>query len=302
MSHGVTLSRGALAAVVFMTLAWGFNWPMMKLSLREITPLFFRAMTMTGGVLLLISFARLRGVSLALTRPQLRAVAWLALPNMLGWHLLSILGVQALASGRAAILGFTMPIWTLLLGALFFGQPLTRRGMLSAAAATVAVGLLVAHELGDLAGRPVGIVWMQLAAVAWALGTLMMRRSHLTLSAEVLTIWMMAMSSIGFWFIAFAWEPMPSLSYSGAVVWSLLWGVVINYGIAQIVWVRLARTLPPQASTFAIMAVPLVGAVSAGFIIDEPLRGTDMVAAGFIMIAIASALWPAPTALKDTHA
>ena len=47
-----------------------------------------------------------------------RTVVRLGLPNMLGWHTAAILGVKELASGRAAILGFTMPIWTVLLGLL----------------------------------------------------------------------------------------------------------------------------------------------------------------------------------------
>jgi drug/metabolite transporter (DMT)-like permease len=74
--------------------------------------------------------------------------------------------------------------------------------------------------------------------------------------------------------------------------WSLAWGAAINYGVAQVIWFGMARTLPPAASTFAIMAVPLVGVGSAGFIVGEVPRVTDFVAAGFIMAAIASALLP----------
>lgn len=37
-----------LVALVLLTLFWGINWPVMKLSLREITPLYFRAITVTG--------------------------------------------------------------------------------------------------------------------------------------------------------------------------------------------------------------------------------------------------------------
>ncbi len=181
------MTRATVAAVVFITLVWGLNWPMMKFSLREITPLYFRAITMTGGVLLLVAWLKLRGTSMAMTRPQWRAVAWLALPNVLGWHLFSILGVQALASGRAATLGFTMPIWTLLLGALFFGQRLNRRGIVAAVCAATAVALLVADEFSALAGRPVGIAWMQVAAISWALGTLMLRRTPLPLPTDVIT-------------------------------------------------------------------------------------------------------------------
>ena len=43
------ISRRQVWALVALTLMWGVNWPMMKLSLRELTPMYFRALTMTGG-------------------------------------------------------------------------------------------------------------------------------------------------------------------------------------------------------------------------------------------------------------
>jgi drug/metabolite transporter (DMT)-like permease len=286
------LSRGQWAALVALTLMWGVNWPMMKFSLRELSPLYFRALTMTGGALMLLVLYRARGVAMTLPRSTWVAVAVLALPNIFGWHLFSILGVQALASGRAAILGFTMPIWTVLLAVALFGEGLSRRALISVACGAVAVALLVAHEVTALAGRPLGIVWMQLAAVSWALGTLLMRRTKLTLPTEALTTWMMLGSSVGFWVVAAVLEPWPTWQFSLPMWASLLWGAVINYGIAQVIWFGMARSLPPQASTFAIMAVPLVGLFSAGLIVSEPPRVTDLVAAGFIMVAIASALLP----------
>ena len=56
-----------------------------------------------------------------------RQVMWLGLPNMLGWHALSIYGLAHLPAGRAAVLGFTMPVWTVALGVLFYGERLTAR-------------------------------------------------------------------------------------------------------------------------------------------------------------------------------
>jgi drug/metabolite transporter (DMT)-like permease len=288
----MTLSRAQWAALLGLTLMWGLNWPMMKFSLRELSPLYFRAVTMSGGALMLWAFYRARGQTMALPRSTWAAVALLALPNIFGWHLFSILGVQALASGRAAILGFTMPIWTVLLGWLLFGQGLSRRALVSVACGAVAVTLLVGHEITALAGRPLGILWMQLAALSWALGTLMMRRTTLTLPTEALTTWMMLGSAAGFWFVAALLEPWPSWQFSAPMWASLLWGAAINYGIAQVIWFGMARSLPPAASTFAIMAVPLVGLFSAGWIVGEVPRVLDIAAAGFIMLAIASALLP----------
>ena len=303
LNGALNITRAHLVALVALTLMWGVNWPMMKFSLRELSPLYFRAVTMTGGALMLYGLYRLRGTSMRLPRDTWLPVLVLALPNIFGWHLFSILGVQELASGRAAILGFTMPIWTVLLAVAFFGERLTRRAVISVACAGVAVALLVAHEISSLAGRPLGILWMQIAAVCWALGTVLMRRTTLKLPTETITVWMMLLSSLGFWALAGLLEPWPPSHARpfSALMWaSLAWGAVINYGVAQVIWFGMARSLPPQASTFAIMAVPLVGTLSATFIVGEQPRTLDFVAAGFIMLAIASALLPQRTAAHST--
>lgn len=286
------LSSRQFGALALLTLMWGLNWPMMKFSLREMTPLYFRAVTMSGGALMLLAFYSARGVSMRLGWREAAQVAWLALPNILGWHLFSILGVGELASGRAAILGFTMPIWTVLITVLLFGERLSRRTLISVVCAAAAVGLLVMQEFSALAGRPVGIVWMQIAAVSWALGTVLMRRSQSPLPTEALTVWMMLMGSVAFWAIAPLLEPAPSWQYSAATWWSLVWGITINYGFAQIIWFGMARSLPPSASAFSIMAVPLIGTLSAPLIVAEVPHWQDLAAAALIMVAIASALLP----------
>ncbi|MBX9612816.1 MAG: DMT family transporter [Burkholderiales bacterium] len=286
------VTRRQLGALVALTLMWGINWPMMKLSLREVTPLYFRAITMTGGALWLCLFYRLRGVRLRPAATEWRTIVALGAPNMLGWHWFSILGVKELASGRAAILGFTMPIWTVLLGALVFRERLTRRAALAAAAVAVTVGLLVSDELLALSGRPMGIVWMELGALCWAIGTLMMRRTKITLPVEALTVWMMILSALCLWGIAFASEPVPTLRFSGAMWMSLAYGVVINYGFAQIIWFGLARDLPPATSAMSIMAVPLIGTLSATLIVGEWPSWHDYVAIVFVMAAIAAVLLP----------
>ncbi|MDP1901581.1 MAG: DMT family transporter [Rubrivivax sp.] len=285
-------TRRQWLALVALTLVWGVNWPMMKFSLRELSPLYFRALTMSGGALLLLTWYRLRGVHMGLPRAAWGPLLLLALPNIFGWHLFSILGVQELASGRAATLGFTMPIWTVLLASAFFGERLHPRALLGMACAGAAVALLVAHEVTTLAGRPLGVLWMQLAAVSWALGTILMRRSALKLPTETITVWMMGVSAIGFWAVAGWLEPWPAWQFTPPMWAALLWGAAVNYGVAQVIWFGLARAMPPQASTFAIMAVPLVGTASAALVVGEVPGWMDWAAAGFIMAAIASALLP----------
>ncbi len=288
----MTVSRRQLLALAALTLMWGVNWPMMKLSLREISPLYFRALTMTGGAIWLYLFYRARGVRLSVQPQEWRHVLLLGAPNMLGWHWVSILGVQELASGRAAILGFTMPVWTVLIGVLVLGERLTRRVAFAAVAVSIAIGLLVSHEFTALTGRPMGIIWMELGAVLWAIGTLLMRRTRFTLPVEALTVWMMIVSAACLWVIAGVSEPPPRLQVSGWMWLSLAYGVLINYGFAQIIWFGLARDLPPATSAMSIMAVPLIGTLSATFIVGEWPYWQDFAAIGFVSAAIAAVLLP----------
>jgi len=279
-----------------LSLMWGCNWPMMKFSLREVPPLTFRALTMSGGVLLLAAWFAARGTALALPRAQAGRVLALAVPNIVGWHLASIVGLTQLPAGRAGILAFTMPVWTVLLGALLFGQTLTRRAGVASLAALAAVALLAADELGALTGRPAGIVWLQAAALSWALGTLLLKRIPVTLGTEALTVWMMGFGALVFWALASIFEPALRWSTWSAATWaSLVWGVAINFGVSQLLWFGLARELPSQAAAFSVMAVPLVGVLSSAAVVAEVPRASDWIALALIVLAIAAAtgLWPA---------
>ena len=286
-----TLTRKQLIALLVLTLMWGINWPMMKLSLRELQPLHFRALTMSLGMLGLMLYFRTRGVRLM---PQgwseWRAILILALPNMLGWHGLSIYGLQQLSSGRAAILGFTMPVWTVLLGVLFYRERLTARLVLATAAVLAAIALLLWDEFARLAGSPAGIVWMQGAALCWALGTIWMRRARLTLPPEALVVWMMAWSAAVIAVLAVALEPPQTWHFSAGVWVSLAWAVLINYGAAQVIWFSLARALPPATSAMSVMAVPLIGTLSAPLIVGEWPRWQDLAAMVCVVVAIGAVL------------
>ena len=88
------ISRRQLFTLVALTLMWGINWPMMKFSLRELSPLYFRALTMTCGAIFLYSFYRARGLRMLPQGAEWRTVVTLGIPTMLGWPTVTVLGVQ----------------------------------------------------------------------------------------------------------------------------------------------------------------------------------------------------------------
>ena len=287
------ISRQQLIGLVGITLMWGINWPRMKIALREVSPMYFRGVTMGLGALWLLFYFRFQGLRLwPQTRREWRDIVLLGIPNMFLWHALSIMGVMSLPSGRASILGFTMPVWTVVIGVMFMGAKFTPRIIAAVIATLAASGLLVSPEFTALQGQPMGILWMEVGALSWAIGTLWMRRISFTMPVQSLTVWMMLISSPLILLVAAGTETWPTWELSPLAWGSLAYAVLINYGFAQIIWFGMARDLPPATSAMSIMAVPVVGTLSASLLIGELPHWQDYAAMVCVVLAIAAVLLP----------
>jgi len=141
----MTLSPRQLLLLVLLTLSWGFNWPVMKLGVADFPPLTFRAASMWLGLPVLYAAVRRMKADLTIARRDWPELAKLTLTNMVIWHVVAILAVQVLSSGRAAILGYTMPIFSALWGRALFGERLAARQLLGVVAAAIGVTLLLWH-------------------------------------------------------------------------------------------------------------------------------------------------------------
>jgi len=165
------LTQRQILILVLLTVVWGINWPVMKLGVMDYPPLTFRVWSIWLGVPVLALGLLAMKVPFRIPRAHWREVLVLAAFNMFIWHGCIILAVKALSSGRAAILGYTMPIFSAMLGAWLFSSPLSRRGWLGVSAAALGVALLLWHELTGLAGKPLGVLLALIAASTWALGS-----------------------------------------------------------------------------------------------------------------------------------
>lgn len=290
------LSRRQLLLLVALTVVWGINWPIMKLGVTGYPPLTFRTLCMWLGLPGLALVLVVLRQPFRIERRHWPELLKLSFFNMMCWHALAIVAVQSLSSGRAAILGYTMPIFSAVIGALVWGDRLAPRGWAGVAAAALGVALLLWHELTQLAGRPAGVALMLTAAATWAVGTRLLRRSTLPASTLTISFWMTALTTLVMTLLSAllergAWR-WPAPAGWGAVLFNAV-GVFV---FAQAAWFTLARGLPPVASTLSVMLIPVVGVFSGALALGEVLHWQDWAAVALMMVAIASVLWPSRAA------
>ena len=101
-----------------------------------------------------------------------------------------------LASGRASIIGYTMPLWVVPLSMWLLKEPMTRRKLAGLALGSVGLILLVGDDLVRLQQAPLGTLSMLAAAVTWAIGIVIVKRYPVALPTTALMGWMMLMGGI----------------------------------------------------------------------------------------------------------
>ncbi|HEY0844034.1 MAG TPA: DMT family transporter [Noviherbaspirillum sp.] len=285
-----SLSRKDWILLVLLTLCWGINWPIMKAGVQDFPPLTFRMLSMVGGLPVLWLAARWQKAGLAIPQGKSMDVLRLAVPNMLIWHVFMILGVKMLSSGRAAILGYTMPVWAVLCALVFFGDKPARTAWLGIGCALAGALLLLSSEFAALAGNPLGTVFALVAAAGWGYGTVVMKRSALDMPTISLTFWMLSLTAAVMAVAAFviersAWH-LPDARTSAAIVYNAL----IIFGFAHVVWFKLARTLPPVASSLSVMMIPVLGVFSGAWMLGETPHWQDYAAMVLILLAMSTVL------------
>jgi drug/metabolite transporter (DMT)-like permease len=232
---------------------------------------------------------RLRGDSVKVPTGAWPTIVALALPNMVLWHLLAIVAVKMLSSGRAAILAYTMPVWAVLWGLLVFRDRISGTAWVGVGCALAGALLLMSSEFGALSGKPFGTVLMLIASISWGLGTQMMKRTRLDMPVLSLTFWMLVVTLpfllAGTLLLESGWR-MPNAIEWGAIVYN----AVVVFAFCHLVWFGVARQLPPVVSSLSIMLIPVVGTFSGMWMLGESPHWQDYAAIVLILASMSTVL------------
>ncbi len=298
------VGASALVPVAVLTLVWGCNWPVLKLGVAEIAPLTFRSLTLPFSALGLLLVAHLSGDSIRIPRALWGKVVALALCNIAGWNGLVLFGVQQLPAGRSAILAYTMPIWSVLFSLMLLHEPLSKRRIVGLALGMLAMGVLLGDDIRNFQRAPTAALLILGAAVAWAFGTVLLRKWKPPMPQNALSGWLMLLGWVPLGVLApfFATEPlrMPS----SGVWFAIFYNIFLAGTLAHWAWFTLARTLPVAVSSMSSLPVPIVGVFAGMLVLGERPGPGEWAALALVVAAMVAVLWtprppPSPMAPDD---
>lgn len=269
-----------------VAIIWGVNIPLMKLGLEGVERFAFNAVRLLLSALILVLLAFRES---PFSGPRPRGFAWsVALYAVIAsgvYQWTFILGVTRTASGNGSLIMATVPMWTAILARLLLGEKLSTQAKVGLVIAFLGTSIVALQK--DLQGGEsplLGNLFMLLAALTWAWGTVQSRKvlpyiSPMRLSAISST----SMLPLQFLFALDSVQAfVPQLSETR--VWGpLVYAGLLSTGLALPMWSYGVRhSGAAQAAVFQNL-VPIVAIASAWLINREPVTGSQILGGALII-------------------
>jgi drug/metabolite transporter (DMT)-like permease len=269
-------------ALCLVYVVWGSTYLAMRIALGGLPPLLMAGLRFAVAGSALYIALRLRGVP-GPTAGQWRRSALVGVLMLTFGNGGVATAEQWVASGLAAVMIASVPLWAALFNGFFDRWP-TGRELLGLAVGTT--GVVILNFGGDLRGQPLGAAVLLIAAASWALGSVWSRRMDLPRGLMASAAQMLG-GSAALLILAFVHGERPTMNGGAApliaIAYLALFGSIVGYSAYGYL---LRNVSPALATSYAFVNPGVAVLLGVGFA-HEQIRWTTVAAMVIILCGVA---------------
>ncbi|MCA9253254.1 MAG: drug/metabolite exporter YedA [Phycisphaerae bacterium] len=279
-----------VAAFAAIYIVWGSTYLAIRFAIESIPPFLMAGMRFLVAGSIMFGYLRLRNAPMP-TRSNWRSAAIVGCLMLLGGNGLVCWAEQHVASGLAALLIATVPLWMVTLDFLLYRGP---RPTASIALGLILglVGIFILIGPADIGGEPIhtmGGIVLLLACVFWSIGSLHARRVNLPRSTTMSASLQMICAGVVFFVVgtlAGEWRTFDIAAVSAKSWFSLAYLIVFGAILALTAYNFLLQNCSPKnVSTYAYVN-PVIAVVLGALLANETLSPRTSVAALIIIASV----------------
>ena len=277
--------RKAVLALAVLAVFWGYNWVTMKQAMIDSGPLDFSAFRFGIGALTLAPVMLFLKAPFRIPRGEWRTVAWLSflLVANFGFVMTALIAGGA---GKISVLVYTMPFWGLILARFMLHEHLKAWQWWSVGLAFAGLVILIdpLHQRGSVISSVLAVV----AGLFWAGSVVIVKQMQRreSLPMITLTFWQISIGAIGF-LLAGLLFPQRTITWTPLLIWCIFYSAVISTAVAWLLFYYALKRMPAGLAGLGTLATPVVGVLSAWWILGE--RPSSIEATGMALIGVALA-------------
>lgn len=280
--------------VLIVVIAWGINFPILKLAIRDMPPLTFSAVRLFGGAIVISSIIFLSGSPGLLPprseRLRLAGVGILQFASVLG---LAGIALRALPAGRTVTTIYTMPLWAALFDRLLLKHRLAPVQMLGIVVSLSGLLFFLNPTVLDWSapGVVAGTGLVLTAAMLWGLGAVLYKSQQWQASLLSQTLWQLIASGAVLLVLATIIEEPLSSRFTPTLLLILIWNWVVPTALAVWAWGKVLNRMTASVAGQLLMCTPFVGIAASTVIFNEDLppafaASTLLIVLGGLMVLV----------------
>ena len=272
-----------------VVLAWGTNWPVTKMIVHDVPPIWATAMRCMIAAIALAPLLWAQGTFIIPRRGDLPVVFCTAMLHLVAFSALVAAGLQFVPAGRAIVLGYTTPIWVAIGASLFLSEAITRRRAIGIGFGLAGLAVIFNPLTLNWGDRQVllGSGMILIAAFCWAANIVYVRAHRWISTPFQLVFWQVLLAAAVLTVIAWLTEGAPRIVWTMRLSALLLYSGIVCTAFANWAMTMVNRSLPAVTTSLCLLATPLLGIVSATVFLGEALEPSLFLAMTLIIGGIA---------------
>jgi drug/metabolite transporter (DMT)-like permease len=291
MHNSKKITIRAFAALMLLTVIWGYNWVVMKSALEYAGAFEFAALRTVIGALCL--FAVIIYMRKPLRVKEMPTLILLGIMQTSGFTGLLIWALVEGGAGKTAVLTYSMPFWVMVLAWPMLGEKL--RGLQWPAAILSTMGMLFILDPLHLGTDTFSMFLAVLSGIFWALSVILAKKLHQrspNLDLLTLTAWQMFFGSIPLVVVALL-VPSPPIQWTPYFIGAVIFNAVFCNALAWLLWLYALQRLTAGVASMSSMLAPVIGVLAAWLQLNEvpsatELIGMTLIAASLVIISMIS--------------
>ena len=286
-THSISWTDVAMLGLV---LVWGANYSVVKVVLREMSPLAFDALRFASASLLLLLLTWIIERDLSMPRSEWGLVLALGLVGNVVYQLLFINGIARTTASNSSLILASVPILVALGGTLTKAEKLYSWNWVGVLLAFLGIFLLITGGNASLAlGRTTltGDLLILAGTVCWSAYTLFSKRLMQRTSALKGTTWVMASSTPLLVLVSIPdlirqnWRAVSPEGWLG-----LLYSAVLAIALGYIIWNAGIRRVGSARTALYSYLTPVVSVTVACIFLGENMRPLQVLGAAGILAGV----------------
>lgn len=293
MRRALQINYRILGLFIFIILSWGLAWPINKMGLEYMSPLWYTAIRLVVGTVTMMAIViAIKQFSLP-QRKDLPLIVTIGLLQISVYILLANVGLAYLPAGRSSLLAYTTPLWIMPAATLVFNEDAGLLRWVGFILGIAGLTILLSPWELDWSDRHIlfGSAMLLLASLCWAISMLCARYLHWSKSPLQLIPWQLLIGTLPI--LVFAWikEPNFTAHWNAPLLLSLLYTGVLVTGLSYWCGVIINKEIPTIIASLGFLLVPVFSLIVSAIFMGETittLTGSAMalIFAGLVFVVV----------------